>query len=518
MDPLADLNILRTPPPNSKRSKGYEVIRWIETHCVYTSAQWIGKPARLMAWQKLFILNLFAVDEADKRIYRWALLGVPKKSGKTELAAWLALYFLVGSGEPSPLVVCAAASEEQADLVFGAAKRCAEMSPTLKLICHTWDKEITVPTIPGAKLRRLAAAKGNLDGLNIYVAILDELHQWESPKSRDTWTVITNGVGARREPLILQITTAGHDLDTICGEQYEFGKRLIAEPDLDPRYLFWWFEAHETADWQDPATWRSATPSWGVTLPDPEVYLSDQLTKKRESEFRRFFLNQWTEAADIWLPAEAWELTVDEELGLDPALPTFVAVDVGLKHDSSGVAVVQVQEKRTVARVRIWSNPYPKDHSLYESWRLDIVVVENYLRELREQFPTPTVTIDNALLPGPGFFYDPHFFERSAQMLEGEGFAMVEFPQTDSRMVPASTLLYELFTTGELAHDGDPDLRRHVYSAIAKETERGWRLSKPRGSRKRIDGCIALAIAAYNAHQQPEEPEVPPTPQFLVLD
>lgn len=208
------------------RTKGYDVIRWIHTHCVYTNGEWIGKPARLLPWEMLWILELFEVDDDDARRYRWALLGIPKKNGKTELCAWLALYFLIGDGEPSPLVVCAAASDDQADLVYGAAKTCAEMSPTLSEICDCYDKEILVPSIPGAKLIRVAAAAGTNDGKNIHVVICDELHEWSGEKGRRVWTVLTNGTGSRRQPMVLQITTAGYDEETVCYEQYEYGKRV----------------------------------------------------------------------------------------------------------------------------------------------------------------------------------------------------------------------------------------------------------------------------------------------------
>jgi phage terminase large subunit-like protein len=483
--------------PPKRKSRGFHVIEWIETHCVFTNGEWIGLPFRLLPWQKRFLLELFEVDGDGLRRYRWALLGVPKKNGKTEISAALALYFLIGDGEPSPLVVCAAASEEQADLVFGAARRMAELSPTLSKVTSRFDKEILVPSIPGAKLRRVAASVGTNDGQNIHAVICDELHEWQGTKGENVWHVLTNGTGARRQPMVLQITTAGYDLDTVCGQQYVYGQRVRDGEIDDRRYYFQWSQAPDGADHRDPLVWERANPSYGVTVRRP--FFEDQL-KKPEAVFRRYFLNQWTSSEKGWLPPDAWD-SCRSPLDLDPSLPAHIGIDVGLKHDSSALAIAQRQGERIVARVRIWENPNPLGSALRDRWKFDIATIENACRDAYAEYPSPAVTIDDVLRPGPEFSYDPHFFERSAQMLEGDGLAMVEYPQSDARMIPASQTLYELIVSGILAHDGDPALARHVANVIADEKPRGWRMSKPRGSPRKIDGAIALAIAVYRAAQ-----------------
>lgn len=487
-------------PSGRRLSRGHYVIRWIEAHCVHTNGEWIGRPFRLLPWQKWFILALFELGEDGLRRYRWALLGVPKKNGKTELAAALGLYFLIGDEEPAPLVVCAAASDEQADLVFGAASTMCKMSPTLSQVTEVYEREILVPSSPGAKLVRVAAAAGTNDGRNISVVICDELHEWVGPKGEGVWNVLTNGTGARRQPLVLQITTAGYDLEgTVCGRQYTYGRRVRDGEVDDPRYFFHWIEAAGDADYRDPAVWALANPSYGVLVHEP--FFRDQLGKKTEAVFRRYFLNQWTTSEQIWLPAGAWDACCAPELGLDPALPLYVGIDIGLRHDSSAVACAQRQGERTILRARIWENPYAPEHSLHDTWKLNIAEVEAYLLELYGAFPTPACEIDDEIKPGPEFDYDPAFFERSAQLLEGEGLAMVEFPQTDSRMIPVSQQFFQLISEGSLAHDGDPVLKRHVESVTADQKPRGWRLSKPKGSRKKIDAAIASAIAVHRAQQ-----------------
>ena len=492
----------------SKTTQGRQVVKFVERHCVFTNGEWIGRKFRLLPWQKRVIYDLFEVDAATSlRRHRWALIGVPKKNGKSELAAALALYFLIADDEPAPLVVCAAASEGQADLVFGAAKTMCELSPTLSALTETMESEITVPSIPGSRLRRLAARAGTNEGQNIHVVICDELHEWELPQHEKTWTVLTNSMGARRQPLVFQITTAGHDLETVCGRQYEHGMRVNTGEIDDPAFYCFWQEAPKGADYRDPAVWEAANPSYGVTV--QEEFFADQLSKKTEAVMRRYFLNQWTASEEMWLPYGAWAACADPSRELDPALPLRVGIDVALRHDSSAVAWAQVQaDGMTVLRTRVWANPYPEDHSQHRAWTFNVAEVEQFCLELREQFPVPATEIDDAIMPGPEFNYDPAYFQRSAQLLSGEGLAMVEFPQSDGRMIPASQRFFQTIVESRIAHDGDPVVARHVEAVIADQRTRGWRMSKPKGSRRKIDAAIAAAIAVYRAHFTAPEPAV----------
>lgn len=500
-----------TPPTPSgatpKRStQGFKVIRWIEATCVHTQAEWAGKPFRLLPWQKRLILELFEVGDDNLRRYRWALVGVPKKNGKSEIAAALGLYALIGDGEPSPLVVCAAASEEQADLVFGAAKTMCQMSPMLSQITECYDKEILVPSIPGARLKRVAAAAGTNDGQNIHWVICDELHEWVPPKGDKVWNVLTNGTGARRQPMVFQITTAGFDVEgTICGKQYEYGKRVQSGEVDDPRFYFHWQEAPQDCDHRDPEMWKLANPSYGVLV--HQEFFEDQLTKKTESVFRRYFLNQWVTTEEIWIPYGVWDAG-QSDLELDPSLPLYVGIDIAKTIDSSALARVQLQGDRFVVRTTIWSNPYPADHALHDSWRMNNHEVEEICRELYREFRVPACEIDKRIMPGPCFGYDPWRFREEADVLTGEGLAMVEFPQNDSRMIPASQGLYEAIMKTRIAHDGDPILKAHVHHVTAEMRARGWRMSKPEGSTRKIDAAIATAIAVYLAQTQ-----TPPAPR-----
>jgi phage terminase large subunit-like protein len=514
-------------PPHIQKSKGAYVIAWIETNCVYTIGRWAGKPVKLLPWQKAWIMALFAVDpETGRRWYRWALLGMPKKNGKSEVAAWLSLYFLVGDGEPTPYVGIGASADHQANLVFSAAARCAEWSPTLSRICKVYEKEITAPSIPGGKIIRVASSGATNDGPSWSALILDELHEWSGDKGRKLWTVLTNGIGGREQPLIIQITTAGFDKETVCGEQYSLGKLTADDWEADPRFFFQWYEPDDPdCDYKDPAIWKSISPSWGVAIPDPVVYLKDQSVKKLEAEFRRYFLNQWTDAEEMWLPWGAWDACEDAGEELDPRKPLFVGIDGALKRDTFAIVAYQRQDltpgseeviravaeeleillpeqlTRDVVRAWIWQNPYPKGHARFSEWKFNLFEPKQKMRELREEYPEAAMLDDDDWpIPGPAFLYDPYALALMATELEDEGLNMIEVPQTDQRMCPASEMAYERILTRVLSHDGDPRLKRQVQSAVPKMKDRGWRITRPTGSRKAIDAASGLVMAVYGAY------------------
>lgn len=492
---------LAPPPPPQTSAQKSRVERFIDQYCVHTNGEWIGRRFRLLDWQRAVLRALFAVRPDGLRQHRWALIGVPKKNGKTELAAAIALYLLIADKEPAAVIVCAAASDEQADLVFGAAKTMCELSPPLKSITERYDKEILVPSSPGSRLKRVAAVAGTNDGQNLHAVICDELHEWVGPKGENVWNVLTNGTGARRQPLVLQITTAGYDLDgTICGRQYQYGQRVASREVDDPQYYFHWREAPEGLDYRSPEAWAAANPSYGTLVHEP--FFRDQLSKKPESVFRRYFLNQWTATELAWLPFGAWDACLAPELDLDPKRPLRVGIDMAYSNDCAAVVGAQRQDDRTVIRLMgVWENPYPASHQQHLHWKINPFEVEQKLREIREQYPLAAGTREGgARLPGPEFCYDPAWFQRSAPVLEGDGLNMVEFPQTDTRMIPAAQTLYQLISEGKLAHDGNAVLKRHIENAVADRRPRGWRLTKQTAKRK-IDAAIATAIACYRAQE-----------------
>lgn len=460
-------------------SLGNAVCNWIERHCVYPRGAMIGQPFVLLPWQRDWIVELYRCDEYGNLQYQWALLGVPKKNGKSALIAALGLYHLLGDPyESDPWVVIAAASDKQADIVFNDAKRMCESSPTLREATHRYRWEIQPKDGPG-KLERVAASKGKLDGKDISFLVIDELHEW----AEENWTILTNGTVGRQRAQIIQITTAGWDQESICYTEYEKGRRIEAGEVENPSYYFKWYGAPEGADYRDEAVWASANPSFGALVTVER--LRDKVANVPESEFRRYFLNQWVERETLWLPPGAWDACNVGAFALRPDLTTYIGWDASTKYDSTAVVMAQMQESGKVRiKARIWERPLGPAGQPIEDWSIPGAEIAEYLRDTwRHRLTVEAIA------------FDPAFITWLAQELGDEGLPMVEFPQSDTQMVPATQAAYELIIKGELEHDGDPVLARHVRSGLAVQSYRGGqRITKAKSNRK-IDGLIAMLMA-----------------------
>lgn len=491
---------------------GDDVIDFVQTFCRLTKGDEAGQPITLQGWQQQLIRDMFSLRSDGLRQYRTALVGLGRKNGKSLIGSCLGLYGLVGDGEPGAEVYSCAGDRQQARIVFGEAKKMVQMDPDLSRELTLYKDAIEFKRTGG--IYRVLSADADLQqGLNPSFVIIDEVHV---QPDEDLWNTMVLGMGTRRQPFMVGITTAGYDEETLLGRLYKYGKRVNSGEIIDPEFFFQWWEAREGCDWHDEEEWHRANPSMAEGTLRIEALRADARTTP-EHEFRRYHMNMWTATADAWLPFGAWDACLSDR-ELDERLPAHVGVDVALRNDSTAVVVAQRQADRVVVRAKVWENPFPDGDPRHSDWRLNIFEVEEHLKELRERFPEPACEIDGELKPGPEFSYDPAYFHRSAAVLEGEGLAMVEYPQHDSRMIPASQNLYQMVAEGRIAHDGDPTLKRHVENAVADQKPRGWRLTKPKGSRKKIDAAIALAIAAHRAQTAaPPEPSVYETAGLLVI-
>ena len=472
----------------ARYSYGDEVCAWIERHCRIPEGAKIGQPVELMPWQRDFITDLYETNRAGALRYRWALLGIPKGNGKSPLAAWLGLYHLLGDpDEPDPWVVVAAAADKQADIVFGLAKKTCEMSPTLRDKTERYRWEIRPKGQPG-KMERVAAASGRLDGKNPSMLLLDELHEWVG----ESWDILTNGTVKRARAQIIQITTAGFDQESICYREYAKGRRIESGELKMADYLFRWYGAPDGADYSDPKVWQAANPSFGQLV--TEVTLRDQWQKKTESIFRRYFLNQWVEAEEEWLPHGAWDRCKVAPFEFEAGARVAVGWDASTKNDSTGIVSAEPRHcsagnLHVRVKARVWERPFAADGQYDESWRLPIVECEGEIRSLCERFDVM------------GVAYDPAFITWSADELESQGLPMEEYPQTAPRMVPPITAIYELVMdpcacgSPRLEHDGDPALARHVRNAAPKNLRRGGQMLEKGVTKRKIDLVIAMVMA-----------------------
>lgn len=453
---------------------GALVAKFAEERLVQTKGRWAGKPLKLEPWEIEFLDELFLVDGEGNRVYKEALLGIARKNGKSSLGSAIALHGLVATGEGGPEVYAAAGSIDQARIVFQQAREHVEASPYLSQYLHPLRSGIRCASNNG--IFRVLSADGPLaHGLNPSLVVIDELHTHRDP---ELYYALTTGTIAREEPLVVSITTAGFDRDTICWDVYQHGRELEAqgiEAMRESGFLFRWYAAPPDASAGDRKAWKAANPSSWITTD----LLEREYDRLPESVFRRLHMNQWTESDDSWIPPDDWDVCAGKPM-IDKEGEVWAGVDIGLKRDASALVWVQ--------------------------WHDDVLHVKHDIRVPRQSHPQSArenrARIQKFAERTPHLrevCFDPWAFRESAEMLaEESGIPMVQFDQNASRMAPASEHLYELVKEHRLVHDGSPLLRRQVLAAVASETERGWRISK-RKSRERIDAAVALAMAAERA-------------------
>jgi len=456
------------------QTDGDELIAFARDHFKVLKGFRAGETLEFTSWQKWLLRSLFERRASDGKLrYRRALIGLPRKNGKSLMGSAIAVYSMI-AGEPGGEIYAVASDKDQARIIFGEAKQQILNSPVLSAEARVLRDAIEMPRF-GSVFRVLSSDFRGQAGLNPSIVLFDEL--W-AQKTSDLFEQMVQGSGNRLEPLVISITTAGYDLATLAGQMYQYGKSVSAGEVDDPSFGFWWWEADADCKIDDPKQWRKANPNIAEDLMSEEDLQTAVRSSFEGSEMsvRRWRLNQWVRSQESWLPVGAWE-QCRSDLGLDPDLPVWVGIDMALKHDSIAVVIAQPQDDRVVVRSKIWQ---PKDEGV------DVLEVETYLRELHA-----TYTVKE-------FAFDPAYFMRSAEALMDDGLPMVEYPQVGQRMIPACGHAYELIVKGKIAHDGSPTFTDQVLSAAQRMTDNGWRLSKGR-SRRKIDACIAMVMGLDRA-------------------
>ena len=273
----------------------------------HSKGEWAGQTFDLAPWQAFVVGCLFGWQRSDGlRRFRTAYCAVPRKNGKSTLSAGLGLYLLVAYGERGAEIYSAATSRDQARIMFDEAKRMVGSSPALKRRVGILINNLHVAATT-SRFMQLSSDASTMDGLNVHGAIIDELH---AHRTRHVVDVLETATGARRQPLLFEITTAGYDRHSICFEHHDYSIKVLQGIARDDAWFAFIAAADDNDDWTDPAVWRKANPSFGLSVKE------DDLARKAEkaialpgaqNAFRRMHLNEWTERAERWIDLAAWD-------------------------------------------------------------------------------------------------------------------------------------------------------------------------------------------------------------------
>lgn len=467
-----------------RRSRGDDIIEFSEALCKITKdsvAGAAGEPLVFRDWQKDLTRRLFAVKDNGKLKHKVALIGLPRKNGKSAWLSALALEHLVLGPTGGETYSCAA-DREQAKIVFGTAKRMVEMQPELSEMLQVYRDAIYNPKT-GSVYRALSAEAFTKEGLSPTFVAFDELH---AQPNRELFDVMQLAMGARTEPLLVAITTAGVKVDisgrdSLCYQLYEYGKRIAAGEVDDPSFFFSWWEASQDLDYRTPEAWESANPGFNDIV-DGEDFAS-ALLRTPEAEFKTKRLNIWTSTSDAWLPHGAWD-GVNDPRPIQDGAKVVLGFDGSYNGDCTAIVAVEIGEVPHIMPVAVWEKP----EEAGADWQIPILDVEDAIRDACKKYEVREIVCDT------------YRWARTFQILDEEGLPVVEFPQNASRMTPATTRFYEAVVNKTITQNGDPKLARHIGNATLKVDQRGSRLAKEkRGSTRRIDLAVASVMALERA-------------------
>lgn len=504
--------------------------------CSHSKGLFAGKPFEPLDYQVQLILRpIFGwVDAEGLRRFRKAFIEVPKKNGKTQLVAGLGLYMLLADNEPGAEVYVAAADREQARILFDAAKAMVEAHPALRKRLEVYRNRIVRRDDPSAFFQVLSAEAATKHGPNIHCLIIDELH---AQPDRELFETLTRGVIARRQPLILLITTAGDDDESICYEEYEYAKRVLSGTIVDERHLPVIFEAGPKEDWSDPQVLARVNPGCGHTIKlETLVDGAREATNepRKRNDFLRYHTNRWVNQATAWIPIEWFDdcegPMVDAEL---VRLPCAAGLDLAQKWDLASFVVVFRKYLETPATLDVVAeepNGQLTKRSIAINYKLYVRpffwIPENTMRQHEKEDGVPyglwaehglvTVTegdvidynriyrdITEVIVPRYPLLkqgtvgYDPAFATDIAIKLRDQGhLSILEVPQNYRHLSEPAQVLEALIKGRRLVHDGHR-VYRWNWENVAVKTDDAGRIRpvKPKRRSKRIDGAVATLMA-----------------------
>jgi phage terminase large subunit-like protein len=492
-------------------------VNFIERYLRHTKGQFAGQPFVLRDWQKEHIRQIFGrVNEDGSRQVRQVYWELPKKNGKSEIAAGIALALLYTDREPSAEIYGAAADREQASIVFNVAASMVRANSKLSARSKIIDssKRIVVPQA-GSFYRALSADVAGKHGFNSHGVIFDEIH---AQRDRRLWEVLTFGAGdARKQPLVFGITTAGIPGESpVAEELHEYADQIIRGIiPHDPTFYPVIHAAPPEADWTDEEVWRACNPALGDFLSLESVRAACERAKRVPSEqnsFRRLRLNQWTKQETRFIDMADWD-ACDNPVDLAAAhdLNWYAGLDLSTKLDVTALVLVARAESGTYHLVPFFWLPKdnirdrPNQESVkYRMWAekglltltegnvVDFGAVRRRLNELR----------DDAGLRIKEVAFDPWAAAQLAQQLTEDRFEMVEVGQIFRHLSEATKELQASIVHGNVRHGGHPVLRWMADCMTVKsDLNCNVRPVKPDRLKnsKRIDGIVAAIMGIARA-------------------
>lgn len=479
-------------------------IKFIERVCTHVKGELAGQKFILEEWQKEFIRELYGtLNEDGTRQYRTAYVQIPRKNGKSNLSAALALAELFVGAEKGAEIYCCASSRDQAKIVFDVCRQMIKNSSILMRSCQVYQNSIVLKD-SNSFLKAVAAEAGLLHGANASMVVYDELH---TAKNRDLWDVMATSMGARKQPLMMTITTAGmFDPNSICYELYSYGKKVRDQIIDDDTFLPLIYEADPDDDIQSEETWRKANPNYEISITKQyfeKMSKEARLLPSSEIAFRQLHLNQWVSSLSGWITDAEWmESSGEVDIEKLKGRQCFGGLDLAQVEDVCALVLVFpfedgslkvlpfffVSESAVERRRNQTGGSYDNFVSrgeliVTDGNSTDYDVIKNKILECAEVFDIQSIAYDrwnsNALinqLSDAGIETDPF----------GQGFISMTAPIKNAEI---------MIKKKQLHHGENAMLRWMVSNVVAKRDDaENIKFSKSKAGDK-IDGVVAMIMA-----------------------
>lgn len=508
-----------TPDPETTyvdRAVARRVIHFIN-NLKHTSGKAGGKPFNLRRWQRRYLIQVLATKdrETDLRSYRESFFFIPRKQGKTELIAAIALYFLFCEPEIGGQIIIGAATRDQASVLYKAAKSMTMMHPVLKERCKIVDSQKhIVYSKTGSTLHVISSDANTAHGLNASLAIIDELHTQKNP---DLYEVLKTSMGAREQPLMITISTAGNKRHGICYDTYTYSKKLVENTIQNPKFLPVIYELADDAYWMDRSSWYAANPALGDFRSLEEFEESFQKAKDMVSfqpAFKTLYLNRWVDSSMAWITGEVWRECIVERSDLPELadLPCYLGVDLSTTKDLTAIALAWVKPDGNLI---LDVNLYLPEDTIRERSRSEGIpyytwAEQGFIKGITGPTIDQRVLFNDILDLGKTYnikeiSFDPHNAMQLITDLSTEGFNLSKTRQGFLTMSPLSKEFERLILEKKIDIVNNPVLEWNLANVMLDIDAAGNIKPSKAKSTDKIDGIVAAIMAVGRAITQADE-------------
>ena len=488
----------------------------------HTKGKWAGGNFILEPWQDKIVRDIFCTIKDGKRQYRTAYIEIPRKNGKTTLAAAIALYmlFIESQNDNEAEIYSAAADREQASLVFNQAASMVRNHPVLSKKCKIIDSQKRIVNYKtGSFYRAIPAEAAGAHGYNASCIIVDELH---TQPNRDLVDTLITSQGAREEPLTIFLTTAGYDQNSICYEYHEYARQVNEGVIDDPTFYGVIYSADDKDNWEDEKTWKKANPNYGVSI--NADFLAQEARRAKQvpayqNTFKRLYLNVWTAQEERWLDLEAWdnsggEVIIDNLVGRK----CYAGLDLSSTTDITALVLVFPDGEDGYDVLPFFWIPgndlmdrINRDKVPYDVWVRDGIVEVTEGNVIHYGAIREKIKKLNEIYNIEEIAFDRWGATKLVQDLEDDGFVIVPFGQGYASMNAPTNELLKLVLENKLNHGGHPVLRWMADCMTVKQDPAGnLKPVKPdrRKTGKRIDGIVAMIMGLDRAIRHKDETSI----------